>query len=338
METGERWQLTELRATADLPAQDASLSGRGQVAQLPGMPQVPGTPPDDTLEDPLLLDLRLRLDDFEAGASHRAFGKRLDRAMTVPGMRADQEGSEVWLARRLGLVRLKVARSELSDNVDRNPALSRTKRSQTSLTGELHPPGWPTLALTLARGEAERSWLAGARAGAVPERQSFDSLTGALSYGGESWDFSSSTTLTRSRDAAGSADATTSIYHDLVVTLRLMDGLTLAPALSTGLDRYEPGPSQTTSGSANVTLSYQWPAEWRTWTYAGYTASRSSDRSADGRSITVTGGLSRDIGRMLGGRGSVSLEAGHRAYADALYPEGSSRETFAYLLFRLARF
>jgi hypothetical protein len=75
--------------------------------------------------EPTLLGVAAESGGFEVGAQYTSLGKRLDRVVSGSRAQKDQEGSEVWLARRFGLVRLRVSQSELSDNVDRNPVLPR---------------------------------------------------------------------------------------------------------------------------------------------------------------------------------------------------------------------
>ena len=73
----------------------------------------------------------------------------------------DREGTEVWLAQTLGLLRLKLSQSDLSDNVDRDPALPRTTKTQTAVSAQLTPRAWPIFGLTYATGDSERTWLTG---------------------------------------------------------------------------------------------------------------------------------------------------------------------------------
>jgi len=338
METGERWHLLAFGLEAGLPAQDAEISARGQVAYLPGGDAGARDVADDA-QDPIAIDLKLALEGFEVGVGHRSFGKRLDRAVTVPQVVKDRESSEVWLAQRVGVLGLKLAHSETSDNVDRDPALAQTTRDQTSVTAELKLSDWPILGVTYAVGDAERVWLAHVPAVRAPARQAFESLIGSVYYAGDHWDVNASSTYSRSREAVGPEDASTSMYYDLALTLRLADALTLVPAVGMGVDRYSL--SQTLGGTsyASATLSYAPPARaWRAWTSAAYTDTRSSDRTADARSVSVAGGVAHDLGKVLSGRASLSLQVGYSRYADEIYPAVSSEGAFAFALFTLARF
>jgi hypothetical protein len=158
---------------------------------------------------------------FEIGAQYRSLGKRLDRVVDGTAAKRDQEGSEMWLARRFGVVRLRVSQSELSDNVDRNPVLPRTTRSQTGFTAELAMEAWPMFSLGYSAGDAERTRLG--------------SLTG--------------------RPGTGAG-----LYHDLVLGLRPSDSITVAPAVSFGQEHYQGSGTQWDTGSASVAVPLAPPA------------------------------------------------------------------------------
>src|SRR5207247_8191493 len=130
---------------------------------------------------------------------------------------------------------------------------------------------------------------------------------GSVYYYGGGWDVSASSTYATSRDAVRADQETTSLYHDLYVTLHLTNTLTLVPALSTGVDLREPTRTQSGSGAASLMLSYEAPLRgWNAWTLSSYTASQSSDRTVDGHTVGVSGGVVRDLGKVLSGRASVS--------------------------------
>ncbi|MGH7385941.1 MAG: hypothetical protein ACREKG_12260, partial [Candidatus Rokuibacteriota bacterium] len=137
---GERWHLMRFGAAAGRP-QEGKVTAYGAVAYVP--PTLGTSRPEGTLgygpavapgaafglgldeqEEPVSLGLKGTLVDFEGGAEYRSAGKRLERL--VGGPHRDKEGTEVWVAQRLGRLRLRLSQSDLSDNVDRNPGLPRT--------------------------------------------------------------------------------------------------------------------------------------------------------------------------------------------------------------------
>jgi len=55
------------------------------------------------------------VEGLELGAEYRSLGRRLERVVREAPSRRDKEGSEVGVARRMGMLRLRLSQSELSD-------------------------------------------------------------------------------------------------------------------------------------------------------------------------------------------------------------------------------
>jgi hypothetical protein len=131
----------------------------------------------------------------------------------------------------------------------------------------------------------------------------------------------------------------TMLYHDLRFTLRPTEALVVAPAVSTGVDRYEWSDTRNNNGSASLLLSFGPPGSWwKLWAFSAYTASQSTDRTVDGRTVSLSGGLSCGLGRLLGGPTTLSFQAGYERYDDAVYPESSARGAFGLVRLRVAAF
>jgi hypothetical protein len=353
---GERWRLMRFGAAAGSGAAEARLTAYGAVAYVPS--SMPSSRPDrglgfgplvapggalgvgvDDPEEPVTLGVKGDLDGFEGGAEYRSVGKRLERVVPGPPSQQDREGTEVWLARRLGLLRLKLSQSDLSDNVDRDLALPRTTKTQTAVTAQVSPRDWPVFGLTYATGRSERVWLTREDGTRTAERQSFDSVTGSAYFGGPRWDFSGSSTYAYARDPGRSDRDMTSLYHDLSLTLRPVDSVSVMPSVSTGLDRYGWSGTTNQTGSASLLLSYAPPAAWwNLWTLAAYSTSQASDHTVDGQTTTVSGGMACGLGNLLGGRTTLSVEAGYQKYVDSVYPDSGARGAFALVLIRVAAF
>jgi hypothetical protein len=302
----------------------------------------PGAPFDLALEEreePVSFGLKGGFEGFETGAEYRSVGRRLERLVSGPSAQRDREGTEVWVAQRLGIMRLRLSQSDLTDNVDRNPALPRTNRAQSAITAQLAPRSWPVFGLTYAKGESERRWLTGEGSTRSVDQQTFDSVSGGAYYGATRWDASASSTYVTSRDAVRSDQVMTMLYHDLRLTWRPDEALMVVPAVSTGQEHYEWAESRTNSGSASLLLSYGPPGGWwKLWTLGAYTATRSSDNTVDGRTLSWSGGLSCGLGRLLGGPTSISFQAGYDRYDDAVYPDSSVRSVFGLVRIRVATF
>ena len=118
----------------------------------------------------------------------------------------------------------------------------------------------------------------------------------------------------------------TSLYHDLSLTLRPLNTITVMPSVGSGVDRYDRLSTSYQSGTASLLLTYTPTASrWSLWTLGAYTASQSSDRTVDGRTMSVSGGLACGLGKIFGGRATVSVEAGYDRYVDGIYPDSSTR-------------
>lgn len=348
---GDRWQLMRFGATAGAP-QEVKFSAYGTVAYLPstlmaarpdaGLGYGPAAAASlglDDQEEPISLGFKGELAGLEGGAEYRSVGKRMERVVAGPPSQKDTEGTEVWLAQRMGLLRLQLAQSDLSDNVDRTPALPRTSKRQTALSAQFSPRGWPIFGVTYATGDSERLWLAGEGRARPVERQTYDSVAGSAYYAGPGWDVSGTSTYGYSRDPGRPDREMTMLYHDLTLTLRPADSVTVMPSVSTGLDRYEWSATSYQTGSMSLLLTYSPSASrWSLWTLAAYTTSQTSDRTVDGRTMSVSGGLACGLGRILGGRASLSIEAGYDRYVDSVYPDASSRGGFGLVLLKVTSF
>lgn len=354
---GERWHLMSFGANANARPQEVKVTAYGAVAYLPslsyprpdgGLGFGPATAPGaafglglDDPEEPVSLGFKGELGGLglEGGAEYRSVGKRLERVVTGPASQKDREGTEVWLAQRLGLLRLKLSQSDLSDNVDRDPALPRTTKTQTSVSAQLAPRAWPVFGLTYATGDSERTWLNGEGRTRTIERQTFDSVAGSAYYGGRLFDLSGTSTYSLSRDPGRSDRDMTSLYHDLSLTLRPLNTVTVMPSVGSGVDRYDRLSTSYQSGTASLLLTYTPTASrWSLWTLGAYTASQGSDRTVDGRTMSMSGGLACGLGKIFGGRATISVEAGYDRYVDGIYPDSSTRGVFGVVLLKVASF
>ena len=95
----------------------------------------PRDPAFDGAHEPASLGVTGEIGGFEAGAHYRSVGKRLDRLIGAPAALKDREGHELWVAQRLGLLKLRLSDSQLS-----------------AVTAEVSVSEWPVLGLTLCVG------------------------------------------------------------------------------------------------------------------------------------------------------------------------------------------
>jgi hypothetical protein len=338
MAEGERWRLMELGAALTLRPLDLKVTASGQLPYVVTEPVLPDAEFDDGHE-PASLGVTARVGGFEAGAQYRSVGKRLERLISAPTALKDREGHEVWVAQRLGVLRLRLSDSELTDNVDRNPALPRTTKDQTAITAELALDEWPVLGLTLASGESSRVRLTRDGQDGTLEQHEFEGITGSVYYdGGPRWNVTASSTFSRSRHVVRPDDAMAMTYHDLSLTLHPLESLSVTPTLSLGQERYAPAGFGIDTSTAALTVWYAPRASrWSASSYASYTTTRASDGSTDARSVSVTGALTYGLGRWLPGC-TVSFETGYDRYVDAAVPASAAQAVSGFVLIKLAAF
>ena len=118
---------------------------------------------------------------------------------------------------------------------------------------------------------------------------------------------------------------TEAFYQDASVWLRVTETLTVTTSTNLGQEQYLWSGTTSETASAWLTVAYAPPRRaWHAWTVAGGTLHAASDRSADGRSMTLGGGIGWDLRRWSRGRSTLSLEAGYDSYRDAVLPASSS--------------
>jgi hypothetical protein len=339
---GERPRLIEFKAAVTAVTWHPLTAKLSAFGQLPYVStNVPdGTGTFDGISEPAALGIKGEVEGFEAGVQYRSVGKRLERLVGGPSSLKDREGYELWAAQRLGLFKLRISDSELTDNVDRNPALPRVTRDQNAVTAGLAVPEWPVLELTYAAGDSTRLRLTPQGRDGERERYDFDSLTGsAYYYGGPWWEVAASSTVAQSRHEVRVHDETMTTSQDLSLTLRLLDSFTAVPAVSLSQEHYLQSAVRSDTGTAGLTLSYAPPRSgWSVSTYGGYTSTRTSDSSIDGRSVSLTGALTYALGQWLPKRSTVSVECGYDRYVDGVVPQSSSSAISGFVLLRIAGF
>jgi hypothetical protein len=335
---GERPRLMEFKAAVTWHPLTAKLSAFGQL------PYVSTNLPDGTGTfdgpEPASLGIKGEVEGFEAGVQYRSVGRRLERLVGGPPSLKDREGYELWAAQRLGLFKLRISDSELTDNVDRNPALPRVTRDQNAVTAGLAVPEWPVLELTYAAGDSTRLRLTPQGRDGDRERYDFDSVTGsAYYYGGTWWEVAMSSTVAQSRHAVRAQDETSTTSQDLSVTLRLLDSLTAVPAVSLSQEHDVQSAVRSDTGTAGLTLFYAPTTRgWSVSTFAGYTSTRTSDSLVDGRSVSLTAALTYGLGSWLPKRSTVAVECGYDRYVDGVVPQSSSSAISGFVLLRIAGF
>ena len=337
LETGERWQSLRFSAAASAREPQTRMTVFGELPYLTSVLHEREASAD--FSQPAWLRLKGETGGLEAGIEYRSVGNRLARVVRTPAARKDRRGREVWVARRFGRVRLRLSQSQLSDNVDGDLARPRTTEEQTAVTAELAMPSWPMLGLTYAVGDAERAMLSPGGAARTSERHDFERVSGATYYGGDGWELTAASTVSQAHDDARSDGAMLLVNHDLSLSLRPVDAVTVVPALSLGQARYEWSGVQSDTGSASLALTYAPPrSRWFASAFLSYTTTRTSDEAVEARAVSVSGAVGCGLGGLLSLPATLSVEAGYDRYLDDVVPQYSSTGVSVFVLLRVAAF
>jgi hypothetical protein len=333
-ETGERWHLARFTGVVASRRLDAKLSAYGQLGYVPRDGERSAMA--DHASEPGTMGVKGEIAGVELGAEYRSVGKRLDGVLAVSrGM--DEEGPEVWVAPRLGFLRLRLSHSDLTDNVDRDTARPRTRRAQTAVKAEAVLDAWPIFGVTYAIGDLER--LRPRSDGRSNERREFNNVTASAYHRGSGWELTLASTLGHSRDPDRMTEDATAVYQYLSLSLTPIDSLSVTPAIGVGQERADASGIRTDTTSASLLLTYYPRASrWSGWTMAAYSTTQTSDATVDARSVSVSAGLAYDLGRVLTGRASVVLDAAYDRYLDGAAPTASARAVSVLLSVRLASF
>lgn len=334
LERGERWRLVHLGAVASPRPLKARMTVFGEIPYLadasPG--GVPG-PGDD--HEPASIGVKAEVGGFEIGAAYRSVGSRPEGFVRA----AYRRGPEVWVGQRAGPVRVRVAQSRSWEHVGHDPTLPRTTEQQTVVTAELSLPFLPFLGLTYATGESELEALGTDPLADAPDRQTFDRITGSMAYGGERWHVAASSSFSQTRDVERSDGEAVTTSHALSLSLRPVDDVTVAPAVSFWQAREEWSPVRGDAGAVSLALAYAPPqSRWFASTRLHYTTSRTSDRTVDAQALGVNGVVGCRLGRRFRTPSALSLETGYGRYLDAVAPAHSSTAVWISVSLRLAAF
>jgi hypothetical protein len=334
----ERWRSREFVLLPPPGLFEGKLLGRGEVAAVDH--SAPTFLTGDQTYRLLSAGLVGESNGFGYGASYRSVGKKLEKLTRLPLPMRDQEGGELWLERKLRLGRVRVFLSEFADNVDRDPARSRTTRTQAGVTAAVTLPSWPTVSLSYLHGSSERSepgGRAGARNGA--SEGWLNTLIGSLSYRAAFWNIAVSSTYSSNIEKMRPWRETITLSQEISGAYRPTDAITITASASRRQEEYEGSDVQTHTTWASVSLVWNRLFELFQLTASGsYLHTTTTDGSLDGTTMTVAANVARQLGKLLWGTGVMSMEFGYNGYRDGVYPEASYREVFGLLRFRIVSF
>jgi hypothetical protein len=176
--------------------------------------------------------------------------------VTEGRVKTETAGAEAWVEGREGPAGLRLSGGQFRDNLANNPWQPQTTKTQGGAAADAALPVGLTLSLSYQGGVAESDPGPRPRGLATvgSSGSTFHNLTSSLSYSGQAWALTISSSYVPSRDVHDPERETRSLSHDLSATLQLPASITITPALGIAEDTYEwsGARSQTTSASVSV--------------------------------------------------------------------------------------
>jgi hypothetical protein len=213
--------------------------------------------------------------------------------------------------------------------------------SKMNFSVDLRLPDLPVLTLNLGRESSEVvSTAPWGRLTAVDSEQLVtDVASVSLWYGRERWEayFTSSFfQIERVLD-----DRSDTVMHDHVFSLsyRPTDAISIVPLFEYTKSEYKGRDYEATTMLGSLGLHHSsFGGTLNSYVYASYLADRDSQGYVDARSIDLSLGVEKDVGRYLGlsyGKQTIGLEFNVGRYQDLLYREASTSTYGAFLRIRI---
>jgi hypothetical protein len=251
--------------------------------------------------------------DFMYGAEYRSVGKDF---LNLAGTKFadDQDGSELWVQKKLGIFALKLSMSEFTNNVAQYPTLPKIGKLQGGASLSIAPSSWPVLSLFYFKGS---QWSSNEPADFLPQTGSLDSVGASLYYKASQWDstFASTYSVSDITSKLGKEQTTSGRFH-----LNSSRVQTATPALSLGLN-YRPSilPLQITA-------------------FGSYSKSKASDGYTSTNLFNLSASLNWTLGESRAGKSTLSLGTTLNRYLDNIDPANSNRDVSVWVRLKLAAF
>lgn len=265
---------------------------------------------------------------FRYGASFRHADKQF---LNTP----DQRVREVWGEWGTGVLRLRSAMTNLTTNVDADPARARLSMATNRMSMIVARPHWPELSVSYIRTLTETD---GFQSGLTSQRQSTNGVEGALSITRSSWTARLSSTYSRGANQGAPSQSTLSYVHMLTSTAHPIAPLSITSMVSYRTDVQQWSGVRTDTPVASLAVHYRHNARWTLTAMGGYTGVRTTDGMTDNETINSKGVLTWSPEGSLVQQ--VSLETGYsRTVMGGAAGSGTVTEDVSGLVrFRLMQF
>jgi hypothetical protein len=330
------WRLLKLQARASSYLWGGTVSGETDLLDY-GPPDRVDDGPGAASPRLLRVGLKGSWGGLDAAVRYESVSRGLE-PIVGPTLKTDQEGSEAWLAARLGVLRLKASVGETWTNVADDAHQPRTTTTQGALALELTLPTASLVSVSVSRGNVvlcAPTESGGARRLAAHE---VDSLVATLyHWGGPEWAMTLSTTYAVSAELGRLGPESAAVSHDLSASYQPIAALTIVPALSLGEQDPETGVgSRYQSASLTVTAApLVGPLDLTL--FGAWTRSHTTDGAYDGRTVNASASLVLNL-RQSAPRTTLALQAGYSRDFDAASRLSGYEEVRGLVLLRIAAF
>jgi hypothetical protein len=289
-----------------------------------------------------ILNLKQHLGDFSYGAEYRHVGKSAKRfedyKKSIRGhykLQSDQEGLEVWAAKKFGSIHCKGFFSRFWDNVDGNPRHYQMLTIQTGVAADYKIPSLPIyLSFSYSRGESASTTEPYNSRAKGSSRETYDGSI--YYYGGDKFDVTLSSAYSPSVDRYDSEKETESYWHEFSASFRPTWNITITPTVSYGEDRYLWYGGRIEMPSASLSIGYSQlfdVIDFSLW--GSFSRMKGSDGYLDETTLDSWVEINWSMEDLLSSEVKCALEVGYQQHIDNIYPDGSYDALSASISFKL---
>ncbi len=285
--------------------------------------------PDRQLE---IFRLKQKFNSFNCGIEYRYVGKNLNdpkdykkktKTKTNADLESDQEGVEIWGAKKIGPIVLKSFFSRFYDNVDRDPKQTRMLTNEYGLEMKYKMDSLPIyFSLSHSRGKSESTVESNSSEYQGKQKETYG---GSLYYyGGKAFNMTASSSYSPSQDLVDPNKVTHSYWHEISVSISPVSNLSIRPTVSFGEYRYLWYGEQTENPSASLAVTYIClfnVVDLSLW--GEYSRMRNTDGYQDAETLNTSVGISWDAKYLFLPKARFSLDLGYDQYDDKIYQSSS---------------
>ena len=285
--------------------------------------------PDKTLE---IFRLKQTSNDFIYGVEYRCVGKDLKNlndykkktnTKTNIDLKNDQQGVEVWGAKKIGPIGLKPFFSRFYDNVDHDPKQTRMLTDEYGLEMKYKLDFLPLyFSFSHSRSQSESTFES---YGSEYQGEQKETYSGSLYYyGGKTFNMTASSSYSPSQDLVDPNKVTHSYWHEISASISPVSNLTITPTVSLAKYQYLWYGEQTDNPSISLSIAWsQFIKKIDMALWGEYSRTRNSDGYQDAETLNTSVEISWKAKYLYFPKAKFSLELGYNQYDDKIYQNNS---------------